>query len=1620
MLTPSTPQGKAYDWILNVDPMTLCPDAPNLAQRYVLAVLYYYTNGDNWFSCYQGSDPLLCVQGNVDAGAGPEQSRDPFLSATNECSWGGIVCENDIVTEIRFETNNLGGMIPDELSSLSSLKALALENGVIIGTVPSSLGLLTSLEELDLNQNVLTGTLPLELAQISSLRILDMDNNMLTGSIDPVAILPSLEYVQLHNNFGLTGTVPFALGSRANLIGVFLQGTGLSGTLPSSFCDNLATNGGSISYLEADCATLSCSCCTKCEGGELLPTAAPTTITGRGDDGNIVIPVADTTAVPAPTSFRTDDVGTAPLLTTFVCGVSEAERAERIRFTLFTYISDPTTLEDAVSPQSKALAWITYIDSKRICHFPATELVQRYVAAVFYFATDGDSWSTCSHDSDPALCPLGTPFLSGMHECFWGGISCSGDEITEIVFDNNNLGGYLPQEIASLKALKVLSLEIGSISGSIPPSIGTLSNLEILDLDFNALSGTIPQELSYLKKLKLLDLNDNGLAGSLDALVGITNIQFLQLHSTYIGGTVPAAFSSFTRLKAFTMQNTYSYGDVPQGVCNLRNINGGNLEHLYADCAGSNPAVFCPCCTRCFERDDSMYRAGDVVEICGVNEAEREARIRETIFTFISNPITATNELSAQSKALAWITHVDSKRVCHEPTAALIQRYVAAVFYFATEGNDWVICSHDSEPSLCLSGDPFLSASHECEWGGISCSGDVISEIVFEKNNLAGFLPEEMASLSALKVLSLERGAITGPIPSSIGRLSNLEILDLDFNELSGSIPNEISELKKLKLLDLNDNDLIGGLDVFVGLESIEFLQIHASGMSGTVPEAFGGFSNLKALTLQKTGVYGPMPDAVCQIRSSNGGSLQHLESDCGGEFPPVACTCCSRCFEIESSGASYRTGGANGCSSLNTDERKSAIVELLEEISGDVLLNAMSPQSMARDFILDDDPLYLCAGSVNLLQRYALVVFYYSTAGDEWNFCSAVATTSACTSDQGKRYLSDSHECEWMGISCDDNNMITEIRFSQNNLKGSLPKEISELSHLQALALEKGFVSGVIPTTISDLWVLEEIDLDYNDIRGPLPPLPPGLKYLDLNDNPNLTGPISGLASLTHLIFVDLHSTSVSGSIPQGFGNQADLGQLILHETNLYGPMPTSVCANHIAPDGKLDYISADCNAPGTVTDCSCCMCYPRPPPPTPPTAPPPTVPPPTVASPTNPPPTPAPAPQPTWNYPWPTWQPPTAPVPNPTATFRQPDPPTRRPRPPPTAPPPTQRRQTPPPPTRRPPTRARPTPLPPTRARPPPTQAQRTQSAPTAPPGRQYSGICQMDSDRREDRIRDRIENQVGRQRDRILMPHSSSGGDSETSPTDLALEWLISEDPRVLCPNDESLIQRYVAAVFYYSTDGDDWKQCSSDQGDSKKVAKCEEGGRWMSDLSECFWWGLECDTNGQIIGITFLDNRLHGEIPNEISELTELEVLSLEKGHLEGCIPASIGLLSKLRKLDLDFNRLSCDLPDLSSLSRLETLDLNDNKELSGNLQGIKQLTQLRFVSIHKTEIGGVVPSALARNSPNLQVFSLHETEIEGKMPSTMCNLRDDAGNGGNLYYLTADCSYDCDCCTNCED
>jgi hypothetical protein len=273
-------------------------------------------------------------------------------------------------------------------------------------------------------------------------------------------------------------------------------------------------------------------------------------------------------------------------------------------------------------------------------------------------------------------------------------------------------------------------------------------------------------------------------------------------------------------------------------------------------------------------------------------------------------------------------------------------------------------------------------------------------------------------------------------------------------------------------------------------------------------------------------------------------------------------------------------------------------------------------------------------------------------------------------------------------------------------------------------------------------------------------------------------------------------------------------------------------------------------------------------------------------------------------------------------------------------------------------------------------------------------------------------------------------------EGSPQNLAANWLINEDMAYLCPQDPTLIQRYSMAVFYYSTEGDDWFECSappdfsSQESIAEANANCdiivpgsESSDAWLTPSSECDWGGAACSESGFIERIDFERNGIAGSLPSEISRFMDLKYLLLEEGLISGSIPSDIGFNGKLIQLDLNFNALTGALPEtLYRLSNLEQLDLNDNRFTGTISTNISALKQLVFLQLEQNTFTGMIPEEMG-NLFLLEVATLENNQLQGAMPDLVC-----ANRTGLLQVLTADCLgapsrpsppyVECPCCTQC--
>jgi Leucine-rich repeat (LRR) protein len=120
-----------------------------------------------------------------------------------------------------------------------------------------------------------------------------------------------------------------------------------------------------------------------------------------------------------------------------------------------------------------------------------------------------------------------------------------------------------------------------------------------------------------------------------------------------------------------------------------------------------------------------------------------------------------------------------------------------------------------------------------------------------------------------------------------------------------------------------------------------------------------------------------------------------------------------------------------------------------------------------------------------------------------------------------------------------------------------------------------------------------------------------------------------------------------------------------------------------------------------------------------------------------------------------------------------------------------------------------------------------------------------------------------------------------------------------PPFSCKNFSTVnkrIQCQALVAFYASTQGDYWLK--------------NDG--WLRASDPCRWYGVTCDREEKVIGLTLNGNGLFGRIPDEIG-LLPLESLQVSNNALVGTLPEAITGLTSLRDVDIRQNQLRGSYP-----------------------------------------------------------------------------------------------------------
>ena len=184
----------------------------------------------------------------------------------------------------------------------------------------------------------------------------------------------------------------------------------------------------------------------------------------------------------------------------------------------------------------------------------------------------------------------------------------------------------------------------------------------------------------------------------------------------------------------------------------------------------------------------------------------------------------------------------------------------------------------------------------------------------------------------------------------------------------------------------------------------------------------------------------------------------------------------------------------------------------------------------------------------ISQLECEALVALYNSTNGPGWT--------------NNTNWLVTNTPSDWYGVTVTTGH-ISQIILQYNNLMGTMPAELGNLSNLYYLDLSTNQLSGSIPVELGNLTNLTYLQIRGNLMNGSIPvelSNLTNLTFLNLGWN-QLSGSIPvQLGNLTNLTYLSIEWNQLSGSIPAELGDLSNLTYLDLINNQLIGSIPAEL----------------------------------------------------------------------------------------------------------------------------------------------------------------------------------------------------------------------------------------------------------------------------------------------------------------------------------------------------------------------------------------------------------------------------------------------------------------------------
>ncbi|KAG5592366.1 hypothetical protein H5410_042880 [Solanum commersonii] len=655
-------------------------------------------------------------------------------------------------------------------------------------------------------------------------------------------------------------------------------------------------------------------------------------------------------------------------------------------------------------------------------------------------------------------------------------------------------------ELLILLTLESLDLSENDLLGSVPSSIFNVSSLKVINLIYNALSGTLPNDICH----------------------NLRRLEGLQIARNQLSGQLPSNLDKCKELTYLSLSYNQFTGNLPRDMWNLT-----KLQHLFLgwnNITGHIPS-----------------------EIDNLSAIRRLSLRRNNLVGSLPPSIGNLSNLEMRPRLSGEVP----RRMYN----------ISGLKKISLVANE-------------LSGTLPSNIGHTLP----NLEGLYLGE-----NQFTGLIPTSIVNSTKLIQLDFGRNLFSGPVPMNLGKLQQLQFINLQVNQLTNdqstgelSFLTSLSNCKYLKTVQIGGNQFNGSLPKSFGSGnwsfSLEYFIALQSGITGKIPTNIKYGSEGKVSTKGDVYSFGillmetftrkspvddlfvgdftlkrwicqSLPDRLVDVVDINLFSLDEenftSKERCFKSIMELALECTNDFPEER----------------IRMEDTTLRLKKILTQFLQNVLLEKLH-KMVSRTIII----------AFLVLLMYLSVTNASNISTDE---ASLLAFKAQITSDPNgilsKNWTKGTHICNWIGISCSKKHQrVTSLVLTSFGFRGSIAKEIGNLSFLNKLDVGNNSFHGQIPDEIRSLRRLNFLSLQMNNLTGQIPEslgFLTRLQLLDLSENDLFGNVPFSISNASSLKIIDLGFNRISGNLPRGFCTRLpNLKGLFLSKNQLAGQIPSGL----------------------------------------------------------------------------------------------------------------------------------------------------------------------------------------------------------------------------------------------------------------------------------------------------------------------------------------------------------------------------------------------------------------------------------------------------------------------------